>query len=254
MRLVSESLDEVGLASYTPPLALSARKALAGRLGDGAALEESHWAAVQTMLDEQIVARSDELKERALRRRASRVVAQLAARAARLADEERTTAESRAARAQAISQCAAKIDRNADDLADHLAKSLASFAQAWRADIEVVFTGRDREAIARDRVLARYRVDRALERVAPPLARALASLAPESELGPAQLAAPARALVRAAAASSAPDEYDAILAPLARTAIATLVEHLFALAVSPSPPPRASGLLRELAAFEGALA
>ena len=45
---------------------------LAGKLGDAVALEESGWAAVQTLLDERIVARSDELKERSLRRRAAR--------------------------------------------------------------------------------------------------------------------------------------------------------------------------------------
>jgi hypothetical protein len=59
--------------------------------------------------------------------------------------------------------------------------------------------------------------------------------------------------VRAAASSSAHDEYDGILVPLARSAIATLVEHLFALAVAAPPPPRAEGLLREFAALADAL-
>ena len=54
--------------------------------GDAQALEESGWAAAQALLDERIVARSDELKERALRRRAARVVARLDAQAEGEAD------------------------------------------------------------------------------------------------------------------------------------------------------------------------
>src|SRR5208283_1371422 len=81
MQSVDEALAETGLPSWAPPLALSAKKALAGKLGDAQALEQSGWAAVQAMLDERIVARSDELKERALRRRAARVTQALAAQA-----------------------------------------------------------------------------------------------------------------------------------------------------------------------------
>jgi GTP-binding protein EngB required for normal cell division len=77
MASVDEALAETGIPSWAPPLALSAKKALAGKLGDAVALEESGWAAVQTLLDERIVARSDELKEWSLRRRAACVVASL---------------------------------------------------------------------------------------------------------------------------------------------------------------------------------
>ncbi len=78
MASVDEALAETGIPSWAPPLALSAKRALAGKLGDAAALEASGWAAVQTLLDERIVARSDELKERSLRRRAARIVLRLA--------------------------------------------------------------------------------------------------------------------------------------------------------------------------------
>ncbi len=66
---------KVGLG-MGPSLALSAKKALASKMsgaGD-AALAESGWPPVQTLLEEQIVARSAELKERALRRRAAALV------------------------------------------------------------------------------------------------------------------------------------------------------------------------------------
>jgi hypothetical protein len=83
------------------------------------------------------------------------------------------------------------------------------------------------------------------------LSRALASLAGDAGLGPAQLAPAARSLVRAAAAAR-PDP-DALLAPLARAAVATLVEQLFALSVAPAPSAKAAGVLRELRAFAAAL-
>jgi len=252
MASVDEALRETGIASWAPPLALSAKKALAGKLGDAMALEESGWGGVQALLDERIVARSDELKERALRRRAALVVARLASQAASQTDRQRAEDEARAARAHALGQAAAKIERDADAIAAQLSKSLGAAAEAWRRDLALVYVGRDREIAERDAVLARYRVERALAAIAPPLSRGLAALADDPTLGPGQLAPAARALVRAAAAASPPDP-DALLPPLARAAVATLVEQLFALSVPPAPSTRAAGLLRELHAFAAAL-
>ena len=251
MALVEESLREVGLASWTPPIAMSARKALAGKLGDAAALEASGWSAVEALLDQQILGRSDELKERALRRRAARIVARLLGRAGQIADDERASRKGAADRAQRIAQLAAKLDRDADGAADGLARSLGPSAVAWRRDLAVVVTGRDPDAVARDRVLSRYRVARALDRIASPLAHAMAALAEGSGITPSALAPLARALVRAAAATS--EDFDEAVPPLARAAVATLVEHLFVLAVSPPAASRADGQLRELGAFAEAL-
>ena len=254
MALVDASLRDVGLASWRAPLALSAKKALAGKLGDAAALESSGWAAVQSLLDEEIVARSEELKERSLRRRALHVVGRLAARAATAANDERTAADARKARTHTISQTAAKLDREADETAVGLAKSLLPAAATWKSDVDVVVTGRDPDAVARDRVLSRYRIDRALDRLAPPLAHALVALAPDCGVHPAQTLPLARHLVRAAAACSDGKSYESIAAPLARAAVSALTEHLFALALPPEPPARAAGLLRELGACADALA
>jgi hypothetical protein len=115
----------------------------------------------------------------------------------------------------------------------------------------VVVTGRDPDAVARDRVLSRYRVARALDRMAPPLSHAMAALAEGSGITPTAIAPLARAVVRAAAASS--EDFDETVAPIARAAIATLIEHLFTLAVMPASASRADGQLRELAAFAEAL-
>lgn len=252
MAAVSEALAETGLPSLAPPLSLSAKRALAGKLGDARALEDSGWAAVQTLLDERIVARAAELKERALRRRASRVVARLASHAAREVDHQRVADEERAAAARQVAKLASKIERTQDALAAELASALQPHADQWAADMALVFVGRDPDAAERDPVLARYRIDRAIATLAPPLARSLASLAPEASLTPAQLGPLSRTLVRAAASASAPDA-GALLPPLSRAAIATLVEQLFAQSVAPPPQSASQGALRELHALAAAL-
>jgi small GTP-binding protein len=254
MQVVDEALAEIGIASWAPPLALSARLALAGKLGDATALEASRWSAVQDLLDAQLVARSEELKERALRRRAAQVVGMLGARAARRADEERAAIEARVARARASAQAAAKVDASIDDLSAKLAAGLEAAAAEWSRDLGVIATGRDPDAMARDTLLRRYRVERALARLAPPLATGLASFAQGGAVSEAELAPLARALVRSYAACSddAPGE-DALLA-LARGALATLVERLAAQGIPPASKATEAGRMAELAALAEALA
>jgi hypothetical protein len=104
----------------------------------------------------------------------------------------------------------------------------------------------------RDPVLARYRVDRALAALSPPLARALASLVPDIALPPAQLAPAARAIVRAAAWTGAVDP-EALVRAIARSAVATLAEQLFARSVPAAAGGRAAGVARELRVFSAAL-
>ena len=254
MQLVEDALVEIGLTSWSPPVAFSARLALAGKLGDATALAASGWEKVDLLLQSQIVARSEELKERSLRRRAAIVIAQLGARARALATEESTLAAGMAARAQSASQAAAAIDRDLDDAVIKVAKALVPSAAAWRRDLDVLVTGRDADAAAKDPVLARYRVERALARLAMPLAETLASLVPEGRVTAAELAPVARAVVRAFAAVAPGEELEAeALAPLARAAVPTLIEHLGALAVAPAAPQRAAGQVRELSAFAHAV-
>jgi hypothetical protein len=180
------------------------------------------------------------------------VVSELASQAEAQAAQQRREDEARAARAHAVGQAAARVERDAESIGDDLAKSLLPHAEAWARDLELVFIGRDRTAATTDPVLVRYRVDRALATLAAPLARALASLVPEASLSPAQLTPFTRTLVRAAA-SSAPPEPETLLPPLSRAAVATLVEQLFALSVAPAQPSRAVGQLRELHALGAAL-
>jgi hypothetical protein len=254
MNAVRSSLDDIGIRSWTPPIALSARLALAGKLGDTAALEASRWPMVQELLDAQIVARSGDLKERALRRRAAQIVGQLGARAARRAEEERAAAEGRKARARDRAQAAARLDAQIDDLSAKIAASLARAAGDWAHDLGVIATGRDRSAVARDVGLQRYRVERALARLAPPLASALAALVQGGVTAEADVAPMVRALVRSYAACTEGPPNEAAVVALARSAIASLVERLGAQGLAPQTKPTEAGRMAELASLAEALA
>jgi cellulose synthase operon protein C len=250
---VAASLAETGLTSWAEPIALSARLALQGKLGDADALAKSNWELVQRLLDEELIARSDELKERGLRRRGARVVGELLERAREAAVEERRTIDAARTRAQDLALRAAKLEREADDAAQVVAGALLGAAADWKNDLDVVVTGRDAAQAEADPVLMRYRVDRAVTRLAQPLARVLATVAggrdtpgaTEEDLGPL-----CRAVVRTFAASGG---RSAALVPLTRSAIASLVEHLLELAASPPERGRAEGRVAELEAILTAL-
>ncbi len=248
MEMVHRSLEEAGLGTQdfsSPPLALSARLALLGKLGDAAALAASGWAAVEELLESQLVARSAELKERALRRRAAQLVVRIAAGAARAAEDEQRELDARAARAQDMAHAAAALDRDAEGAATKIVHALKPAAEAWRRDLTVVVTGRDADAVATDPVLQRYRVDRALARLGAPLAEALSAMHPHAT--PAALLPMARTLVRPFAATADVGGGGADTLPaLARSAVSTLIERLGALGVAQAEPARATGLAREL--------
>ena len=194
---VLEGLAEAKLESWSPPLLFSARRALLGKLGDLAALAASGWSEVETMLESQFVARSEELKERALRRRALAIVATLGQTAARAADEERARDDAVRARIAAMARAAARIDRDAEGVASRIADGLGAPTATWNRELEVVVSGRDPQGISADTSLLRYRVDRALSHLARPLAQALAGAADGSGVTPSDLAPLARASVRA---------------------------------------------------------
>ena len=253
MRTVTEALAQAHLPSWQPPVALSAKRALACKIGGAGSLDDSGWPAVEKLLENEVVARSEELKERALRRRASTIVAMLLSKWSERAAEETALAYASAAAAQRAAHAAARLDAQADDLAKRLAESLAPCAKAWAKDVDLVTVGRDRESVLRDPILMRYRVDRALAAIAEPLARALASLEPEAALAPAPIAPAARAIVRAAVGAAAFD-VDGFVLAIARASVATLSEQLIAAASAPASHGSAAGVVREMQAFADALA
>ena len=254
MANVAQSLAETGLTSWAQPVALSARLALQGKLGDAEALTRSNWELVQRLLDEELIARSDELKERGLRRRGGRVVAELLERAREHASEERSKIDAARARAQDLALRAAKLEREAEEAAQVVAGALLGAAADWKNDLDVVVTGRDAAQAEADPVLTRYRIDRAVTRLAQPLARVLASIAGGSDTPGAteeDLAPMCRAVVRTFAATGG---RSTALVPLTRSAIASLVEHLLELAAAPPERGRAEGRVAELEAIGVALA
>jgi len=256
MQSVETSLEETGIRSWAAPVALSARLALQGKLGDEDALARSNWSQIQNLLDEQIVGRSDELKERGLRRRAARVVTAMLERARESATEEHAAIEQVKTRGQELSLRAASLEREADEAAQVVAGAIAAAAAAWRSDLDVVATGRDRQQAESDPVLLRYRIDRARARLSGPLARVLASVArgPGSAEVPGAREADLLPLVHAAVRTFAATggRSDALL-PLTRSLVASLVEHLMDLATEAPPSSRAEGRAAELEALLGAL-
>jgi len=229
MNLVRESLVEVGITSWAPPLAFSAKLALKGKLGDVDALAQSGWRAIDGLLEAELVGKSDVLKERALRRRAGKIVATLGAVAADVARSERETAQALTVATRDMSQAAARLDRDADAASQSLASALVPVGAAWQKEIDVVVTGRDTKTTASDPAFARYRAERAIALIAPQLAAAMAKLA--------------------ASASVSADA----LAPVAQAAAGALVDHLGAAALTASPVGAGLGRVRELMALAEAL-
>jgi small GTP-binding protein len=252
MTSVASSLTDTGIRSWVEPVALSARLALAGKLGDADALARSGWESVQRLLDEQIVGRSDELKERGLRRRARGVVSLLLERAREQANEEAARIEAARTRAQELALRAANLEREVDQAAQVVAGALSSTAADWKRDLEMVVTGRDRQQAETDPTLVRYRVDRASSRLAWPLATVLASIARGSSNADVEgaraedLLPIVHAAVRTFAATGGRAES---LLPLTRSAVTSLVEHLGDLAGAPPTAGRAEGRVTELEAI-----
>jgi small GTP-binding protein len=255
LRNLESSLADAGLVPWAIPWAVSAKKALAGKLGDVEALEVSGWRAVESVFETAVLSRSSDLKERALRRRALSVTLRLLeawrGREALEQDQSRQAAETR----RAMAHSATRLETEENALAERVALALAPVAAVLERDMRLVSAGRDLESAARDPGLSRYRTNRAVAELAPALRDAVAALAPDAPAS--GIDASLRALVRGAFGSMARDaalDASPTLMALARGALSTWVEHLLVLASAPATPERASGVARELSAFADALA
>jgi small GTP-binding protein len=242
LELVRAALDEVGLASLAPPIALSARLALAGKLGDHAALEASGWAGVERLLEETVIARSDELKERALRRRCAKIATALAVRASRMAETEDAARTAADKGRRDVTLAAARIDADVAAIAARIAGDLPK--QALERDLALVATGRDEARIATDETLRRYRVERVVFHLAGPLALALARETTAVGLDEGTWRTIARTAVRAAALVAT--DSDTVALSASRAALTALVEELGARAIATPPAPTMRGLVAEL--------
>ena len=231
---VAESLEETGLRSWAAPLALSARLALQGKLGDADALAKSGWdevAAAPRRADRRPQRRAEGARPPSSRGGASS--AMLLERAREQAAEERARIDAARARAQELALRAAKLEREADEAAQVVAGALGGAAADWKRDLDVVVTGRD-AAAGRERSRAHSAIASiaAITRLAQPLARVLVDRRrqPTPAARPTTTSRPiVHAAVRTFAASGG--RADALV-PLTRSAIASLVEHLLELAAA----------------------
>ncbi len=128
-------LAEIGLTPHTEPLTFSAKLALKGRLGDEAALEAGRWADVERMISSVIVDRADELRERAMQRRALGIVTELSDVARVRAAEEAARAEEERARVEALGRAAARLAREAEEAAAWLEAATEGERRALDADL-----------------------------------------------------------------------------------------------------------------------
>lgn len=247
LAMVESAMAETGLTSIAAPLLFSARLALAGKLGQEGALEKSEWPAVQRILDEEVIAKSDTLKERALRRRTLSLAERLLANASERASRELAETQAQTTRARTLASVAARIERDADAMSGALARSLEASEAELERDLSVIQVAPTGDA---DGTLFRYRTERALGRLAPTLATAMAGMTQGTELAPRDFAALARVLVRAVATAAR----SPIREPLARATVLALAEHLRGLALARIPEASGASLERELRAFAAALA
>jgi GTP-binding protein EngB required for normal cell division len=276
LSLVSEALTETRVRSLHAPAPFSAKLALEGRLGDDTKLARSRWREIEAILQQAIENQSESLKERALRRRAARLVGKLGSTAARLAEQERAEHEARDQRFRAEQRGIAELERDRTHHVQALERALAPAVDDWRRGIALVVVGRDDTSQDRDPALLEYRVSRAQATLVPPLEAALTRLAHPASLEPRELTLLARSLVfsfatQASAAPAVPRSdvmpsgdpstlptppspaHDPALRNLASAALGVLVMALLTRSTARSGPRRNEALLAELEALAHAL-
>jgi cellulose synthase operon protein C len=130
---VRDGLAAAGLAPLAPPLAFSAKLALAGRSADPALLERSRWAEVEALVEHVLVEQSARLRERVLRRRVTDIVERLAQTAIEQASAVRIEAERLEQRAEQLREAArrtraerGRLVRRLEQLASERMDELAS--------------------------------------------------------------------------------------------------------------------------------
>ena len=208
MAYVDEALAAASIRSLRPPLALSARLALQGRLGDEAALKASRWEEFEQLLAEHVVNRCDALRERALRRKARRIAGELEVAAAERAHADQVDREARRRRAERRGRYVAQLRSGRDRLAESLVAGLDEAGAALRADILPLAQLADERR--GDAEIQAYVVERSVQRLAPALARILLERATEDAAAAGEeppplelreLEAPMRATLAGAAAA-----------------------------------------------------
>jgi GTP-binding protein EngB required for normal cell division len=173
MDYVRSALEAVGLHSMAAPLAVSARDALTGRMGDDDALAASGFAEVEQLIATELVNRSDQLREAALRRRAAAVADTLADAARETERDDNRDADRMQQVASQLATLGVTLQRA--DVADGLEARVASATQQLDDDLRPL-ASLDAEQL-RDPEVVRYRVARSTERLAPAVVDAMLAAA-----------------------------------------------------------------------------
>jgi small GTP-binding protein len=164
---VRASLAEEHLEGYREPLALSARLALAARLGDASQLEASGWPRVEALLEESVVDRADTLRERGMRRKALAIAEALLAEASARQETEVGKRDEALARASALRQAAAKLGHEAWAIAESVTHAVEPALRTLEGDLRPL-SELSPEA-RKDDGLRRYLIDRLVARLGPAL-------------------------------------------------------------------------------------
>ncbi len=135
---IRDSLEATGIASHAPFVAFSARLSLKGRLGDAAALSASGWEAVETLFAERIVDESELLKERALRRKALRIAAELLEISSSKAAQDRLAVQAARERKDRLRSAASYLSREKKNLPVHLERAIEGARKQLAADLKPV--------------------------------------------------------------------------------------------------------------------
>jgi small GTP-binding protein len=231
---IRESLEATGLTSHAPPVAFSARMSLKGRLGDEGALAASNWGEVEALFAERIVDESDDLKERALRRKALRIADDLLALSSARAAEDRAASQAARERRDALRGAAAKLRRERRALAPTLDRALEPARRLLSADLRPlaeVAEGRE----ATDPALRAYVEERFVARLSDALAAEIARAAQVTDPPKAAVRAVRAVLMGAAAAHAQAMEF--VDRPIERVVEAAVEAFAMALLSEASAPP-----------------
>lgn len=249
---VAEGLAEAKIPVLAPPVVFSARLSLRGRLGDAAALEASHWGEVEELLAREVVDRSAELKEAALRRRAARLAVELRDAASSREADEVATAERATREADARRAAAGSLAARALEVGGALDRELEPVRRALGGDLRPL-RALPEGALSRDPALGAYVATRFVDRFALPVADALGR---EGQLPVSPRTLDAVRSVLAGAAATLDPAADLAAAPLARVWCAAAVAFARAAAeeaASRPPPGPARTVAARLAALGAAL-
>ncbi|AUX22787.1 uncharacterized protein SOCEGT47_032970 [Sorangium cellulosum] len=269
---VRDSLAASAITSLAPPIAFSARLSLKGRLGDEAALAASGWAEVEALFDEQIVDASDALRERALRRKAGRIAAELAQAASARAAEDREAVRRARAEADRRRESAAYLHRERRAIAAAIDKALEPARRELAADLRPI-AALPEERKRTDPGLRAYVQERLVARLSGPLSAEIARAArdgvgpggrgaegagedaarPAAEASPRAAAQVRAVLMGMVAVHDAPDELAARpIEGVIEAAIDAFAMALSAEAEEPVPPPASAAVEQRAQALRAA--